>query len=337
MSDQLPAKRENIDVDKRGLRIRSLTDLARLAEGMVVGGIAPKGMTKEAALGVMAFGMELGLSPIQSLRDICFINGRPSAYGDAVSGLLNHSGLLACAPEVTYSKDRQSCRVVLRRKGLPGEFVGEYDMGKAKQANLICKDNWRMYPERMLKWRAFSYAARDGFSDVLKGLTTREEAQDYAEDERAIERRPVQLLQSLPAAEEIREIRSPGPALDPVMCMRPEDEELNDQAERSEQEAIAASPGKELPPISKRYVDVLAENLGEIVDRPSPQALTPPPRPGPNGAALWDRWTKMRARLKPEELKQVRDVTGINFISQKLTAAQLDSVVSAATEIMEKE
>jgi hypothetical protein len=158
--------------------ITNYNDLHRLAHAMVAGGIAPKGMTAEAACGVMAFGMELGLTPIQSLKDVAFINGKPCAYGDAVSGLINASGLLAAAPEVTYSKDGQGCRVVLRRRGVPGEFVGEYDLAKAKRADLLGKDNWKKFPERMLYWRAYSYAARDGFSDVLKGLNSREVVED---------------------------------------------------------------------------------------------------------------------------------------------------------------
>ena len=170
--------RPPIHMTQRGPIIRSIDELARVAAGMVAGGIAPKGMTKEAALGVMMFGMELGLSPIQSLKDICFYNGKPAAYGDAVTGLINRSGLLAAAPEVTYSQDKSSCRVVLRRRGLAGEFVGEYSFAMAKRANLLGKDNWKNYPERMLFFRAYTYAARDGFSDVLKGLTSREEMED---------------------------------------------------------------------------------------------------------------------------------------------------------------
>jgi len=40
------------------------------------------------------------------------------------------------------------------------------------------KDNWRMYPQRMLKARAISYAVNDLFPDIVFGMLSSEEAQD---------------------------------------------------------------------------------------------------------------------------------------------------------------
>jgi hypothetical protein len=181
--EQSIVKREPIEMNGRGLVIRNHSELARLAEAMVRGGIAPKGMLVETAMGIMLFGMELGLSPIQALKDICCINGKFSAYGDAVSGLLNASGKLACAPEVEYTGSGKdlTCTVTLKRRGRPGSYSMSFSLAMAEKNGLLGKDSWQKYPERMLYWRAFTWAARDGFSDVLKGLTTREEAEDSPE------------------------------------------------------------------------------------------------------------------------------------------------------------
>lgn len=38
---------------------------------------------------------------------------------------------------------------------------------------------WKMFPKRMLQMRARGYAIRDAFPDILNGIITREEAEDY--------------------------------------------------------------------------------------------------------------------------------------------------------------
>ena len=56
------------------------------------------------------------------------------------------------------------------------------DLDDAKRAGLLGKKGpWTEYPQRMLQMRARSWALRDGFADVLKGLSVREEAQDIPE------------------------------------------------------------------------------------------------------------------------------------------------------------
>jgi predicted ATPase len=50
----------------------------------------------------------------------------------------------------------------------------------AKKAGLWGKTGpWSQYSKRMLQLRARGFALRDAFPDVLKGLVTAEEAQDY--------------------------------------------------------------------------------------------------------------------------------------------------------------
>jgi hypothetical protein len=50
----------------------------------------------------------------------------------------------------------------------------------AKRASLWGKSGpWTQYPKRMLQLRARGFALRDAFPDILRGLVTAEEAQDY--------------------------------------------------------------------------------------------------------------------------------------------------------------
>jgi hypothetical protein len=154
--------------------------LSQLATAMVRAGIAPRNMSVEQALGVMAYGLELGLGPVASLNSIAFINGRPTMYGDGISALLLRSGECTdIQEEKSGSGDDMAVTVTLARRGVTTRFTRRFSVADAKTAGLWGKAGpWTTYPERMLRWRAFGWAARDGFSDVLRGLWTREEAQD---------------------------------------------------------------------------------------------------------------------------------------------------------------
>jgi hypothetical protein len=64
--------------------------------------------------------------------------------------------------------------------------VGRFSVADAKRAGLWGKSGpWTQYPRRMLQLRARGFALRDAFPDVLKGLVTAEEAQDYPANEPA--------------------------------------------------------------------------------------------------------------------------------------------------------
>jgi hypothetical protein len=52
-------------------------------------------------------------------------------------------------------------------------------MGQAQSANLLNRPPWKSYPDRMLQMRARGFALRDAFADVIGGLITSEEAEDY--------------------------------------------------------------------------------------------------------------------------------------------------------------
>jgi len=58
-----------------------------------------------------------------------------------------------------------------------------FSVEDAKRAGLWGKQGpWQAYPKRMLQMRARGFALRDAYPDVLKGLITTEEAQDYPEE-----------------------------------------------------------------------------------------------------------------------------------------------------------
>ena len=130
------------------------------------------------------WGMEMGLAPMQALQNIAVINGKPSVYGDALMALVQASPVCEDIEEFFEHEGTPNpvAVCVAKRKGrkpVTAKFSGE----DAKRAGLWAKQGpWTAYPKRMMQMRARGFALRDAFPDVLKGMITAEEAQDYQEE-----------------------------------------------------------------------------------------------------------------------------------------------------------
>lgn len=183
-----------------GIAIFDMDGLARFAGMVHKSGLAPKGFTTPEAIGVaIQHGLELGLSPLQALQSIAVINGRPGIYGDAAMALVRGSGLLEWVKEETRAgktADDYTAVCTTKRVGDPEPRSTTFSVVDAKRAGLWGKPGpWQQYPQRMLLFRARGFNLRDQFPDVLRGIKTVEELQDYADS-----RRPtVNVNVSLPA------------------------------------------------------------------------------------------------------------------------------------------
>jgi hypothetical protein len=126
------------------------------------------------------WGQEIGLQPLQALQNISVIGGRPSIWGDAALALCRADPrCLAVQEEV--SDDTATCTIKRRQSdGSVEEIARSFTAGDAKRAGLLGKQGpWQNYPKRMLQMRARGFAIRDAFPDLLRGVITAEEAQDY--------------------------------------------------------------------------------------------------------------------------------------------------------------
>jgi hypothetical protein len=164
----------------------------RFAELIHVSGMAPKDMQTVDKIAVAIFhGMEVGMTPMASLQSIAIINGRPSIWGDGALAMIRASGELEDIEEYyegdwlladgkTINTEFKAICVV-KRKGAKRSITNEFSVADAQRALLWGKSNtpWVTYPKRMLKMRARSWAIRDEFTDIMRGLVLAEEAQDY--------------------------------------------------------------------------------------------------------------------------------------------------------------
>lgn len=175
-------KPPEVQMKKGFLNPRDLAEGMQVAQILAKSDIVPTSFRgkPENILIAMALGSDVGLSPMQSVQSIYVVNGRPSLWGDAVLGIIQSSGLLEYIQE-TFDPNTQTATCKVKRKGDPVEVVQTFSVDDAKKAGLLDKPGpWSQYRPRMLKMRARSWAVRDKFSDLLKGIRIREEEEDIS-------------------------------------------------------------------------------------------------------------------------------------------------------------
>lgn len=128
---------------------------------------------------VILVGEFLGLNAATALMNIYNVNGMPTMKADLKLALAKrHPEYAGC--EIDANTER--CIVKMKRRnenGTEEAITSTFTIDDAKRAGLFPKkDNWRMYPQRMLKARAISYAVNDLFPDIVFGMLSSEEAQD---------------------------------------------------------------------------------------------------------------------------------------------------------------
>jgi hypothetical protein len=128
---------------------------------------------------VILVGESLGLNAATALMNIYNVNGMPAMKADLKLALAKrHPEYAGC--EIDANTER--CIVKMKRRnenGTEESIISTFTIEDAKRAGLFPKkDNWRMYPQRMLKARAISYAVNDLFPDIVFGMLSSEEAQD---------------------------------------------------------------------------------------------------------------------------------------------------------------
>tara|TARA_R110000824_G_scaffold325101_2_gene512031 strand:- start:487 stop:1176 length:690 start_codon:yes stop_codon:yes gene_type:complete len=156
---------------------QGLDDAIRLADMLAKSKLIPKDFQGKPADALVAiqWGAEVGLAPLQAMQNIAVINGRPCIWGDAMLALSQHH------PQYEYHREYIEDDVaycIVKRTGSP-EHTASFSVEDAKTANLWGRNTWKSYPKRMLQMRARGFALRDQFADALKGLSMREEVEDY--------------------------------------------------------------------------------------------------------------------------------------------------------------
>jgi hypothetical protein len=222
----------NFDPDK-GFVFHDLDSMYRTAECFIQSGFAPRGMeTPQKLIVCWATAAELGIRPLQAVQGMNVINGRLGIGGDLGVAKVRGMGLLVATPKKKYTgtlgQDDYTCTVTLHRKGEdPQDF--SFSIREAKLAG-IYSNNWPKYPQRMTYYRALGFGLRDMFSDVLKGLYTIEELEDFqddaeppwkADEEKIAENQRREREYKLKASSDVKFVESHGKKVSPKEAVEP--------------------------------------------------------------------------------------------------------------------
>lgn len=164
---------------------QDIESVFRLASVVHAAGMAPKSLDSvEKCTVAIMHGLEVGFTPMAALQSIAVVNGMPSIWGDGMIALVRASGLLEDIVEtVEDDKDGPTLAVCkVKRVGSPSWVVQSFTRPQAMKAGLWRKQGpWTQYPQRMMQMRARSWALRDAFPDVLRGLNSAEEMSEMVD------------------------------------------------------------------------------------------------------------------------------------------------------------
>jgi len=148
--------------------------------------LAPSAMLPEALRGkpgdVMATimtGAELGLLPMQSVRAIDMVKGRPTLKAEAQVALVRRRKDVCEYFRLVESSDRVAIYET-RRAGDPGPTRLSFSIEQAQRAGLTGNPTWAKHPEAMLRARCSSALCRTVYSDLLLGIYDPDEVPDRA-------------------------------------------------------------------------------------------------------------------------------------------------------------
>ena len=187
-----------LSTNNRGFAPANLTEAIQFSDLLASSSIVPKAYQgkPQDILVCVQWGFELGLAPMQALQNIAVINGKPSVYGDAMMALVQASPVCEDVEEFFENEGTPNpiAVCVAKRKGRK-PVIAKFSVEDAKRAGLWGKQGpWSAYPKRMMQMRARGFALRDAFPDVLKGMITAEEAQDYPEEAKPVQAKPANPL-----------------------------------------------------------------------------------------------------------------------------------------------
>lgn len=159
------------DLDVTGT---TLPDQMRYAQALAQAGSLPKQYRQRPAdlLLAMAYSSALGLSLAVVLTEVHVVDGRPSMSATLMASLARRAGHRVRTRAERDGQGRPVAVCEVRRADDPDyPFVTRWDWERAERAGLVGKDNWRHYPEQMLRARAVAEAVREACPEVMLGHT----------------------------------------------------------------------------------------------------------------------------------------------------------------------
>jgi hypothetical protein len=146
--------------------------MQEMAKVLVESGFLPEALnTWQKTLTVLLAGRELGVPPMQAIRGIHVVKGRPSLSAELMLALA-YQNIPGFKFEV--SGNEQVCKATAQRPGSNPVTIS-FSLSDAQRAGLARGDNWTKYPAAMLRARATSAVLRIVAPDAIRGIHTPDE------------------------------------------------------------------------------------------------------------------------------------------------------------------
>jgi len=151
-----------------------MADVERMALAIAKSGLFGV-KTPEQALALMLVAQSEGLHPATAARDYHIISGRPSMKADAMVARFQAAGGVIRWLENSDTR----CAAEFSHPASPTPVLIDWDMARAKQAQLLGNSMWSKYPRAMLRSRVASEGIRTVYPGVLCGMYTPEEVESF--------------------------------------------------------------------------------------------------------------------------------------------------------------
>lgn len=165
------------------VRLDGVGDVFKLAQALSQAeGFIPRGLVGKpnAIAAAILTGLELGLGPMEAMRSIHIVEGKPTMSADLMLARAIRAGI-----RIEWEQcDGEAATLKLERSGMKHRH--SFTFAEAQRAGLTSKDVWKKYAPAMLRARCVSAALRAFAPDVLgAGVYTPEEVDSIEEPKRA--------------------------------------------------------------------------------------------------------------------------------------------------------
>jgi hypothetical protein len=157
------------------LALTSISDLQVMAKAVAASNFFGV-KSPEQAMALMLIAQAEGMHPAIAARDYHVINGKPALKADAMLARFLQAGGKV---EWTSYTDTKVSAKFSHTQG--GSVEVEWDMGRAKKAQLGSNGMWAKYPRQMLRARVISEGIRTVYPNANSGFYTPEETQDMVD------------------------------------------------------------------------------------------------------------------------------------------------------------
>lgn len=177
MTSEIAVRAEIVRAD--AYEPRSTDEAWGLAETLYRSKLLPRGLAcPEAVLYSLIAGRELGLTATQSLRSLHIVEGKVVLAADLIVAMIKRNKNVCKYFRLVESTAQLACYETLRvDEPEPTKMTWTFE--QATKAGLTGKDNWRKYPDAMLRARCSAYLARAVYPDLAMGMYDPDEADEF--------------------------------------------------------------------------------------------------------------------------------------------------------------